>query len=105
MAMTDSQISGFAGKPVVSLRYRDECRRGQAPEAALEHAFHSVGEAIVVSSICLSLGFSVLLLSQWGGLVSFGMIASFGVLLALAGDLILLPSALLSFDRKREAEA
>jgi len=42
-----------------------------------------------------ALGFSVLLFSQWGGLVGFGLLASLGVGLLLAGNLLLLPAALL----------
>ena len=51
--------------------------------------------ALVVSSGVLALGFSVLLFSQWGGLVGFGLLASLGVGLLLAGNLLLLPAALL----------
>jgi predicted RND superfamily exporter protein len=45
--------------------------------------------------LCLSLGFCVLLTAEWGGLAFFGRLAAAGVILALVGDLLLLPAALL----------
>jgi hypothetical protein len=91
----------------LGLRVRAARAAGRAPRAAVEHALGDVGEAILVTSSCLALGFSVLLFSAWGGLVGFGLIASTGVALLLAGDLLLLPSALVLADgragRRRRA--
>jgi predicted RND superfamily exporter protein len=56
---------------------------------------------VLVAGLVLALGFSVLLFSEWGGLVGFGLLASAGIALLLAGDLLLLPAALLSFARSR----
>ena len=79
----------------VSLRLRRELDAGASREVALDRSFRSVGEAVVISSMCLALGFSALLFSEWGGLVSFGLLASLGVIFALVGDLLLLPAAVL----------
>jgi len=79
----------------VALRYRRERLGGASPEAAVARTLATVGRPIVITSVCLALGFSVLMLSEWGGLVSFGMLASLGVILALAADLLLLPAGLL----------
>ncbi|MDJ0865051.1 MAG: MMPL family transporter [Myxococcota bacterium] len=79
----------------VALRYQRERARVGSAALALQRAFETVGEAVLVTSLCLMLGFSVLLFSQWGGLVWFGLLASLGVGLVLAGDLLLLPAALL----------
>jgi predicted RND superfamily exporter protein len=79
----------------VTLRVRDARRRGRSPADAIAEVFDTVGEAVLASSVCLAVGFSVLLFSQWGGLVSFGLVASLGVALLLAGDVLLLPAALL----------
>jgi predicted RND superfamily exporter protein len=51
-----------------------------------------VGEPILTSSLCLSLGFCALLTAERGGLAAFGRLAAVGVTL---GDLLLLPAALL----------
>ncbi|MEB2345325.1 MAG: MMPL family transporter [Deltaproteobacteria bacterium] len=79
----------------VSLRVRDARRRGRSMAEAVSEVFDTVGEAVLATSLCLAVGFSVLLCSQWGGLVSFGLVASLGVALLLAGDVLLLPAALL----------
>ena len=86
----------------IALRYRSERNEGQNPSEALQRTLHSVGQAVLITSLCLGLGFSVLMFSTWGGLVSFGLLASLGVFLALAADLVLLPAALLFRYRVRE---
>jgi len=80
----------------VTLRVRDARRQGRSTAAAIAEVFATVGEAVLATSLCLAVGFSVLLFSQWGGLVSFGLVASLGVALLLAGDVLLLPAALLA---------
>jgi len=89
----------------VTLRYRRERLEGATPDLAIERTFHGVGRALLITSLCLAMGFSVLMLSSWGGLVSFGMLASLGVILALAADLLLLPAALLHGARGGIQEA
>lgn len=87
----------------VALRVREARRRGRSTAAAVGEAFETVGEPVLATSLCLAVGFSVLLFSQWGGLVSFGLVASLGVTLLLAGDVLLLPAALLAGREGREA--
>lgn len=78
----------------VALRYQRERVHGAAPSAAVATTLRTVGEAVVVTSVCLALGFAVLMFSRWGGLVSFGLLASLGFVIALLADLLLLPAAL-----------
>lgn len=85
----------------VALRVRSERCGGASMATAIAHAFDSVGEAVLTTSLCLAVGFSVLLFSQWGGLVSFGLVACLGVVLLLAGDLLLFPAALLVGGQRR----
>lgn len=83
----------------MALRVRQEQRAGKPISDAVACAFRCVGSAVLTTSLCLSLGFSVLLFSHWGGLVTFGLVACLGVALLLAGDLLLLPAALLAGTR------
>jgi len=80
----------------LALRYAGARRGGADVRGALDVALHTAGEPVLVAGVVLALGFSVLLFSQWGGLVGFGLLASLGIGLLLAGDLLLLPAALLS---------
>ncbi len=86
----------------VSLRVKWERHLGESMHTSIARAFAGVGEAVLTTSLCLALGFSVLLFSQWGGLVTFGLVACLGVMLLLAGDLLLLPAALLVGERHEE---
>ncbi len=79
----------------IALRYQQERRSGKIRTEAISLTIGAVGEAVVTTSLCLGLGFSVLMFSGWGGLVSFGLLASVGIAFALIADLLLLPSALL----------
>lgn len=79
----------------MTLRYQRERRAGKSRLDAITTAIENVGEAVVVTSICLALGFAVLMFSSWGGLVAFGLLASLGIVMALLADLLLLPAALL----------
>jgi hypothetical protein len=80
----------------LTLAYRDGRRAGHSPTEALALAIHAVGEPLLVTGLCLAAGFSVLLFSEWGGLVGFGLMASLGVALLLAGGLLFLPASLLA---------
>ncbi len=85
----------------LSLRYADARRLGLDTRESLDRALRTAGEPVLVSSGVLALGFSVMLFSQWGGLIGFGLLASLGVGLLLAGNLLLLPAALLVLARDR----
>lgn len=89
----------------VALRYRTEREEGRSPRTAMSRVLQSVGHPVLATSACLALGFSVLMFSRWGGLVSFGLLASLGILYALLCDLLLLPAGLLASDADREEEA
>ena len=80
----------------LTLAYREGRASGRSTAEALELAIRSVGEPLLITGLCLALGFSVLLFSEWGGLVSFGLMASLGVALLLAGGLLFLPASLLT---------
>lgn len=87
----------------VSLRYARARRSGADVASALDAALRAAGVPVIVASGVLALGFSVLLFAEWGGLVGFGLLASLGIALLLAGDLLLLPAALLVTAQARSA--
>ena len=85
----------------LALRFASARRAGADVATALDAALRGAGEPVLVAGCVLALGFSVLLFSEWGGLVGFGLLASTGIGLLLAGDLLLLPAALLATARSR----
>lgn len=63
-------------------------------------ALRETGFSMVYSSIVLFLGFSIFILSSFGGTQSMGFLVSFTLLVALFSNLLLLPSLLLTLDRR-----
>ena len=78
-------------------------RTTNAAEAAQE-ALHEVGSALVYTSIALTLGFGIFLLSEGKILGDFGILSGLGIVTALLGDLFLTPVLLVklgSFNLKK----
>ena len=82
-------------------KFRQELKaqKGSLKMAILE-ALRETGISMIYSSIVLFFGFGVFAVSDFGGTVALGMLVSFTLLVAMNANLILLPSLLLSFDRR-----
>ena len=74
---------------------------GLCPEDAVRHTFEVVGPALIGTSLILVSGFSLLTLSNFEINSAMGMFTAVTVLFAILADFILLPAALLLFDRQR----
>lgn len=83
-------------------KYQYARQAGKTSEEAVRYAFASVGRALWITTIVLSLGFSVLMLSPFALNADMGMLTSLIILVALAVDLIFLPAFLIVFDRKEK---
>lgn len=62
-------------------------------------ALSETANSMIYSSIVLFLGFSVFMLSSFGGTESLGKLISFTLLAAMFSNLVLLPSLLLTLDK------
>jgi uncharacterized protein len=71
----------------------------KSPEEAIRYAFHTVGRAIVVTTVVLVAGFSVLMQSNFGFNSDMGKLTAITIAVALILDLLLLPALLLSIDK------
>lgn len=81
-------------------RYRLERSQGVFPAAAVRAAIEVVGEAILVTTILLTIGFGSFWFSLIPALQNVGELACISLTAALIGDLIILPSLLLvAYDR------
>ncbi len=105
--MAVSMVTGMALGIVVDdtvhflskyLRARRE--QGLNAEEAVRYAFSSVGVAIVVTSLILVFGFSVLAQSSFGMNSSMAMLTAISIFMALVADFLLLPVLLIKLDRK-----
>ncbi|WP_299123420.1 efflux RND transporter permease subunit [uncultured Tenacibaculum sp.] len=72
---------------------------GKSPEEAIQYAFSSVARAIVITTIILVAGFSVLMQSSFGLNSDMAVLSVITIIAALVLDLILLPALLLLLDK------
>jgi predicted RND superfamily exporter protein len=82
-------------------RYRLELKinNGNIRESVL-FALGEAGYSMIYSSVVLYLGFSIFMLSTFGGTQAMGLLISFTLLLGIICNLFLLPSLLLSLENK-----
>ncbi|MEM9158732.1 MAG: efflux RND transporter permease subunit, partial [Verrucomicrobiota bacterium] len=84
------------------LRGRRE--KGLNGEDAVKYAFHTVGKALFVTTIILTIGFAILGLSTFRMNSWMGQLTAIVIAFALIADFILLPAFLLVIDRKKNRE-
>lgn len=79
-------------------KYIDEHKRTNDAKAAIRYAFRTAGSALVVTTIALTCGLSVLLLSNFGPSVTAIKMLCPIIVIALALDLFFLPSVLIAVE-------
>ena len=86
--------------------YRQELKQQKwnMKEAALL-ALHETGLSMIYTSIILFFGFGIFTVSNFGGTVALGTLVSFTLLVAMLSNLVLLPSLLLSIDKRITKQA
>jgi len=82
-------------------KYRQELKlTGNDIGKSVRRSLKETGVSMVYTSIILFFGFSVFDSSQFGGTQALGLLVSLTLLVAMFANLILLPSLLLSFERR-----
>ena len=82
-------------------RFREELERGQTPEGAIAATLEQTGPALVGSALTTGLAFAVLLLSSATPIQQFGTVSTLMIVLAVLGCLLVQPSALVIWGRRR----
>ncbi len=85
---------------LLSKYQRGRIALGMDPETAIRYAFISVGKALFITTIVLIAGFLVLTASGFQPTWGMGWLASITIGIALLADFLLLPTLLLSLDRR-----
>ncbi len=87
-------------------RYRHEYKatNGAIKESALS-ALREAGFSMIYTSIVLVLGFSVFIVSEFGGTQALGILISTTLLIAMFFNILVLPSLLLSLDKRLVSKA
>lgn len=81
------------------VRLRRFLDQGNNMETSIFNTTIETGRPIIVTSVVLAAGFSVLLLGSFAPNIYFGMISAIVILIALVFDLLVLPSALMVLQR------
>jgi len=72
---------------------------------AVLEALRETGISMIYTSVVLFFGFSVFTVSDFGGTVALGLLVSFTLFVAMNANLILLPSLLLTLDKRLTRKA
>lgn len=93
-AMVAAVVLGIAIDDTVHLlvQYRRRRDAGVRPARAVQASVRHVGRAVVTTSLALSSGFFVLMLSSWESVASFGFLSGVAILGAMVADLVVLPA-------------
>lgn len=81
-----------------SHRVREEFALDGDYRAAVERSHGSVGRAIYYTSVTVTLGFSILALSNFTPTIYFGLLTGLAMLIALVANLTLLPLLIIRFE-------
>lgn len=82
-------------------RYRHELKvTGGAIKESAINALHEAGFSMIYTSIVLVLGFSVFIVSEFGGTQALGILISTTLLIAMFFNMMVLPSLLLTLDKR-----
>ena len=101
LALSVSMIIGIIVDDTVhflSKYMRGRREKGLNAEDAVRYAFSSVGPALLITTVVLAAGFSVLMLSTFKLNFELGLITAMTISIALIIDFLLLPAMLLTFD-------
>ena len=83
-------------------RYLQYRKQGKSTREAIDGAMQSAGRAVILTSIILISGFSVMLLGSFVSYIYVGLFSAIIMGLALAGDLIFMPALLYLFDNSEK---
>ncbi len=84
----------------LSKYFRARKEKGLGPEESVRYAFHTVGSAIVITSVILVVGFSILSFSAFDINASMGRLTAVTILLALLTEFFMLPPLLLRVEAR-----
>ncbi|MDO6710006.1 MMPL family transporter [Aliiglaciecola sp. 2_MG-2023] len=85
-------------------KYQHARQQNESAENAVRYAFGSVGKALWVTTVVLTLGFAVLTLSSFALNSDMGLLTGIIIVVALIIDFLFLPAFLLMFDKQNLSE-
>ena len=83
-------------------KYRRGLSKGKSVEDAIRYAFSTVGSALTITAVVLTIGFSLLTLSDFNLNAYMGGLTAITIIIALIFDFLMLPALLLLVDKRAE---
>ena len=77
----------------------------QDVQVAVEKTLTSTGRAMLLTTIVLSAGFFIFIISSMNNLISFGLITGLTIIIALFGDILLAPAMMALIYKKRPSNS
>ena len=87
------------GTIYILTEYRLQLNKGAGPEA-ISRTIKEVGISMIYTNIILFFGFAIFIVSSFGGTVAMGILISITLICSLATNLVMLPSILLSLEKR-----
>ncbi len=78
------------------VHFQEKVAQGKSYVDSIVAVFHETGEALLMSTAVLSIGFGVAILSDFTPFSNFGMMISISLVFALVADFMLLPAMLMT---------
>jgi len=76
--------------------------KGLSKEASIEYAFSNVGEALIITTLVLAMGFALLGTSSFKLNAIAGNLTAITIVIALIFDFLILPPILMLIDREND---
>jgi predicted RND superfamily exporter protein len=80
-------------------------RQTGSAELAVEKSLRSTGQAILFTTIVLTIAFYIFMMSDMVNLINFGLLTGSCIALAFIGDVLLAPALMILATRRQEAKA
>jgi predicted RND superfamily exporter protein len=77
----------------------------QDVQVAVEKTLTSTGRAMLLTTIVLSAGFFIFIISSMNNLISFGLITGLTIIIALFGDILLAPAMMALIYKNRTSNS
>jgi predicted RND superfamily exporter protein len=77
----------------------------QDVQVAVEKTLTSTGRAMLLTTIVLSAGFFIFIISSMNNLISFGLITGLTIIIALFGDILLAPAMMALIYKNRPSNS
>jgi len=86
------------GTIYILTEYKQQLNKGSGPKS-IHNTIKEVGLSMIYTNIILFFGFSIFIVSTFGGTVAMGILISITLLCSLCTNLLLLPSLLLTLEK------